>query len=401
MRSSLPLLLAVTGCATVAPDPAFDAAQDPEPARLPRACDVRVPADEPTVQAGIDAAPDGATICIAPGTYQENLAFDDRELHLVGAGPSRTILDGGGVGSVIDSDLSTFDVKGLTIRGGEAEIGGGMSLSGCYVTLTDVTLTANHATITGGAFYDSQGDVTLDHTRIVRNASDGSGGGLSFGEIRLNGADVVISGNTAAAGGGGIVGGRAAMWLERASIVGNHAGQQGGGLSIDNVSGGLVASVIAGNTAGTYGGGADLGGYGSNDFDNIAIVGNRAPEAAGAYVSTNGYQADFDNAIIAGNRADGGNTGGVWVGEYSYATFAYTDFWHNASDVGGIPSPVGADGNLAVDPMFVAYGPRIRTRAWDFHLAAGSPLIDAGDPAVLDADGSASDIGAYGGPYAE
>jgi len=33
-----------------------------------------------------------------------------------------------------------------------------------------------------------------------------------------------------------------------------------------------------------------------------------------------------------------------------------------------------------------------------FQLQAGSPLIDAGDPAVLDADGSRSDIGLTGGP---
>jgi hypothetical protein len=34
----------------------------------------------------------------------------------------------------------------------------------------------------------------------------------------------------------------------------------------------------------------------------------------------------------------------------------------------------------------------------DFHLQAFSPLIDAGDPNILDVDGTRSDIGAYGGP---
>ena len=37
---------------------------------------------------------------------------------------------------------------------------------------------------------------------------------------------------------------------------------------------------------------------------------------------------------------------------------------------------------------------------WDFHLQAGSPLIDAGDPTLLDPDGSLSDIGSFGGPTA-
>jgi hypothetical protein len=35
----------------------------------------------------------------------------------------------------------------------------------------------------------------------------------------------------------------------------------------------------------------------------------------------------------------------------------------------------------------------------DFHLQMYSPLINAGDPTILDRDGSRSDIGLYGGPY--
>ena len=34
---------------------------------------------------------------------------------------------------------------------------------------------------------------------------------------------------------------------------------------------------------------------------------------------------------------------------------------------------------------------------WDLQLSGGS-LLDAGDPNILDADGSRSDMGAYGGP---
>ena len=35
----------------------------------------------------------------------------------------------------------------------------------------------------------------------------------------------------------------------------------------------------------------------------------------------------------------------------------------------------------------------------DFHYADDSPVINTGDPAVLDVDGSRSDMGAYGGPH--
>jgi hypothetical protein len=48
-------------------------------------------------------------------------------------------------------------------------------------------------------------------------------------------------------------------------------------------------------------------------------------------------------------------------------------------------------GNIFSDPMFIDTA--------DYHLQAFSPLIDAGDPSILDVDGTRSDIGAYGGPF--
>ena len=37
---------------------------------------------------------------------------------------------------------------------------------------------------------------------------------------------------------------------------------------------------------------------------------------------------------------------------------------------------------------------------WDLTLDTGSGLIDAGDPSLLDTDGTTSDVGAHGGPNA-
>ncbi len=49
------------------------------------------------------------------------------------------------------------------------------------------------------------------------------------------------------------------------------------------------------------------------------------------------------------------------------------------------------EGNIFVDPMF--------TDTNDFYLQAFSPAINAGDPDILDLDGTRSDMGVYGGPY--
>ncbi len=62
----------------------------------------------------------------------------------------------------------------------------------------------------------------------------------------------------------------------------------------------------------------------------------------------------------------------------------YNNFWK----VSSYPSD---STNISADPMFV-------NDTSDFHLQMYSPLIDAGDPTILDEDGSRSDIGLYGGP---
>jgi nitrous oxidase accessory protein NosD len=59
---------------------------------MPEKAQWRVPGDFPTIQAALDAAHEGDTILIAPGTYQEHLVIA-KSLTLQGAGPN-TILEG-------------------------------------------------------------------------------------------------------------------------------------------------------------------------------------------------------------------------------------------------------------------------------------------------------------------
>jgi len=62
--------------------------------------------------------------------------------------------------------------------------------------------------------------------------------------------------------------------------------------------------------------------------------------------------------------------------------------------------PTGNDGNISADPEYLDTNDPTPLN-WDLHLSTTSPLIGVGDSGILDPDGGASDIGAYGGPDAE
>jgi hypothetical protein len=62
----------------------------------------------------------------------------------------------------------------------------------------------------------------------------------------------------------------------------------------------------------------------------------------------------------------------------------------------------GEENIVDTDPEFVAaFEADPSDCSVDPEPAVGSPLVDAGDPSILDPDGSTSDIGAFGGPNAE
>ena len=71
------IVLVFTGIGRAAPDPA---------------CTVQVVAGQ-SIQDAIDGAASGATVCVGPGSYQENLLINKDDITLKGAGPENTVLE--------------------------------------------------------------------------------------------------------------------------------------------------------------------------------------------------------------------------------------------------------------------------------------------------------------------
>lgn len=94
-------------------------------------------------------------------------------------------------------------------------------------------------------------------------------------------------------------------------------------------------------------------------------------------------------SYIVNNNLVMNTSKGASVYQNNTFDFKYNNLW-NVTDpyIGFTPDST----NLSVDPMLVSED------SGDLHLQMYSPMIDAGDPQILDVDGSRSDIGAYGGP---
>ena len=92
-----------------------------------------------------------------------------------------------------------------------------------------------------------------------------------------------------------------------------------------------------------------------------------------------------NNVVINGTK-------GIAVQPGHFPTIKYNNVWNNTKNyINFTPDST----NISKDPMFV------NEDSLDFRLQMFSPLIDAGDPEILDKDGSRSDIGLFGGPYGE
>ncbi|MFH1688430.1 MAG: NosD domain-containing protein [bacterium] len=76
---------------------------------------VSVPADQPTVQAGINAASTGDTVLIAIGTYVEHVSIGI-PLTLLGEDRNGTVLDGAGLGHVVEVTANRVHVEKLTVQ---------------------------------------------------------------------------------------------------------------------------------------------------------------------------------------------------------------------------------------------------------------------------------------------
>lgn len=214
-----------------------------------------VPAQYPTIQAGLNAAQAGDTVLVASGTYIENIVWPcTGSIRLIAdSGPESTIIDGNHAASVIRIETvqdSTAVISGFSISNGEAPYGGGILLAaGSCPRISGNIIFDNRSTGApgGGGIYakvSNESYLIIEGNLVCDNHAFFSGGGICIElEPYPEPSTVVIYNNdifenTAGQGGGLYLYNGSepfqlgAVLLLDCSIISNRGVIEGGGLSL-------------------------------------------------------------------------------------------------------------------------------------------------------------------------
>ena len=234
-----------------------------------RATIIEVPADQPTIQAGIGAAATGDTVLVAPDTYSETIDFLGKSivvgsLYLTTGDPAyvaNTIIDGGGTAGPLASFTSGEDslsmLVGMTLQNGRASRGGAVFCSSASPRISDCVIFSNEALDDGGGIYAIEAGPIIENCRVEDNSVvDGSGGGLcvDYGSPRITGC--VFSGNSADWVGGAVLFWESSPVFTDNVIDGNSSsGNYAGGIYSRDCSAVIARNVFSNNSANGIGGG--------------------------------------------------------------------------------------------------------------------------------------------------
>jgi fibronectin-binding autotransporter adhesin len=204
------------------------------------------------LQARINAATSGDTILVK-GTCVGNFQITGKSLTIKG-NPTAT-LDGNDVFTTlsINAPGKSVHLRGLTVTGGAASFGAGITKTAGRLILNRVRVTGNVAADTagtpgGGGILSGAGPVTLIDSTVKGNravatdtAQSATGGGLFVNDGNLTVKNSVISGNraTASPAAGASTAGGGGFYLESGNLV----------LRGSNVLGNRVTASSPGNAA--------------------------------------------------------------------------------------------------------------------------------------------------------
>ncbi len=370
-----------------------------------------VPLTYGSIQAAINAAAVGDLICVEPGTYFERIDFLGKDISVVGVGgPLVTIIDGMAGAPVVNftnGESPAALLQGFTVRNGWSSYeGGGFMLNQSSPTLSQLIVEDNYADYEGGGFEMRESSPILDWVIVRDNTCAYQGGGMNLRYSSPRMSNVAFVNNTAGYEGGGLVVYYTSNpLLTNVVFAGNFTNYQGGAIDQYNSTLTLENVTLLANES-TYSGGAIELWESHLMATNVSFVGNMTYYEGGAINLAASSILELINADLTGNIVTNGSSGGaIHVstagGGGCLASLLHCNAFGNTTpEFDGMGNPIGANGNVSFTPVHLDTS-NPDPYLWDIHIGVTSTLIDSGDPALVDPDGSTSDIGAYGGTGAE
>ena len=288
---------------------------------------INVPADQATIQQGINAAANGDTVLVQPGTYVENINYNGKSivlgsLFLTTGNPAyitETVIDGNNIASVVTIENVTGTITSLC----------GFTIINGY---------NQEPSYGGGGIFCYNSDVTLKNLLVSNNYAESWGGGILIDEFSNATIEDVILENNYALLGGGIVIMESEAFLTNIKVLNNSVWGEGGGILTVYATYVIIEnSQILDNSAGMGGGGVYISDTEFLIMNNVLISDNYAEGWAGglAIYSDDGDDIRVNNSVITGNSCGEGSAGGGIIVSSCSPIFTNVTISENSCAIGG------------------------------------------------------------------
>ncbi len=365
--------------------------------------------DVETIQKGLNVAEDGDTVLVAKGLYWErSLEFHGKAILLRSeSGATETVIRHNvfEIFYFVSQEDTTSIVEGFTIEGEED---GYHPLQGVTCLDASPTIRNNIIRYCGDGVLCSDGakpriinDIIYRNdeigVRVQRSAAPTIEGNLIYengSEGILAGSGVTVIKNNIVIANGGFWGidAEASPIIEGNLLVGNKNGIRMGQSVKNNV---LLNNEYWGIQDGVYtpikqnnliaGSNVGMG----MDIPWSVVMENNVITGCGTGILIDGSE---DPHVVRNNIVINNGWGVYFLSGLHGIDLSYNDVWNNT--IGDYHGCTPGEGSVSMDPEFVDPANN------HFALSSTSPLIDLGDPSILDPDSTRSDMGAYGGPGA-